>query len=633
MTQVYIGFSIRNGDGTSANLRENLFSAADTVGLDTSLCNHMRQPATDDIHGTDQDIFKSDIIKLLQAQCAILELSNASHGVGFCAGYLYADRPKMPVLGLVANQPSDGGNKVSAKISAMIAGCPQIQIRQYNPDKAKQELPTIIHDWLVSVGLYVPRPTSGPVILLTGPPGSGKTTQGRLLSRHLGIPHISTGEVLRRLPNTHPLYSSFAPHLANGTLVPAPIMKRVLQERLSQRDCRAGYILDGYPGNEENCQNLKELGVQPTLIIQLWANRSICIRRQLARGERQTDNDLALVNKRLDTYIAGFPSLHGLGDDLGAAAEFEVWFPDCHQVKYFVDDDYEAAPEKVMTTILSLSNFSYPVYPLTNTDWKSNTAGTRIHFHIDAANQQLVADLAKLSGLPCKVYPIDTLITRGSLQITSGDYAAVYAEMPNFSTEIGPKDKQAFATGILTEETMPQYIKFLEELSKISEEDRGGKPIMTEVEEYVWCQTQLFKPDGKCDGIHTTEYAVGKWSGWSSLSDERRALMTNIKSLKLIDSQCYEIHHAIDIPKLVVPDRDELMRWLTGYLQKLGNIGGIFIFQKPGFWAVRTNEFWNGPYVDCKAEALAQQQRFKCPWPIHEIETSIELVHGIWKHE
>jgi adenylate kinase len=635
MTQVYIGFSIRGSDGTNTNLRDNLFVAADSIGLDTSLCQHMRKPETDDIHGSDQDIFKSDITKLLQAKCAILELYNPSHGVGFCAGYLFADRPKLPVLGLVRKNDGSVNGPGKRVLSALIAGCPAITIREYDPERAQEQLPRIMHDWLVSVGLFVPRPVAGPIIILAGPPGAGKTTQGRMLSQHLGIPHISTGELLRKLPASHALYAQFATHLATGTLVPALVMKQIIHERLSRKDCQQGYILDGYPVDADNFQNLKELGVQPTLIVQIWADRTTCIKRQINRSERATDKDVVLATHRLDNYIAGFPSLLETGDALGLANEFKVWFPDCKRI------GIDTTPEKrtadlVFNGILNLGNFAFPVPPITQEkwkslgDWKSNSNGTRIHFHIDAADQELVTALAKKSGLPCKVYPIDTLLVMGSRQINHPDYAKTYAKMPNFAAEISPGDWQAFATGILTEETIPRYLEFLEELSLIPAEDRGKAPIMTEVEEYIWIQKQFFNSAGKRDGIETKDYSgVGGWTGWSSLSRNTRAQMAAKKTLTRIGDECYEIHHALDIPKLSV-NRTELTDWLKSYMQKLGNIGGVFIFEKPGIWSVRTNEFYNGSYDDCKTIALEQQRWIQCPWQIREIETSIELVHGIW---
>ena len=632
MTQVYIGFSIRgSADGTCAELRDNLFEAADSIGLDTCLCQHMRHPKTDDIHGSDPEIFKSDITKLLQAKCAILELSNPSHGVGFCAGYLFADRPKLPVLGLVSNTKSEGSTgAVRKSLSALIAGCPSMSIWEYNPERAREQLPRIMHDWLVSVGLFVPRPVSGPIIILAGPPGAGKTTQGRMLSQHLGIPHISTGELLRQLPATHALYSQFATHLATGTLVPALIMKQIIRERLSQKDCQQqGYILDGYPVDADNFQNLKELGVQPTLIIQIWADCTTCIKRQLDRGERATDKDIALATRRLDAYLAGFPSLIETGDTLGMANEFKVWFPDCKRIGFDTTHEKRTA-DGVFNGILNLGNFAFPVPPITQEEWKSNSNGTRIHFHIDAANQKLVTTLAKKSGLPCKVYPIDTLLVKGSQQINHPDYAKTYAKMPNFATEISPGDWQAFATGILTEETMPRYLEFLEELSQIPAEERGKAPIMTEVEEYIWIQKLFFNSAGKRDGIETKDYSGAcDWTGWSSLSSNTRAQMAAKKQLTRIGDECYEIHHALDIPKLSV-NRAELTDWLKSYMQKMGNIGGVFIFEKPGVWSVRTNEFYNGSYDDCKSVALDQQRWIECPWQIREIETSIEIVHGIW---
>ena len=203
--------------------------------------------------------------------------------------------------------------------------------------------------------------------------------------------------------------------------------------------------------------------------------------------------------------------------------------------------------------------------------------------------------------------------------------------MPNFATEISPGDWQAFATGILTEETMPRYLEFLEELSQIPAEERGKTPIITKVEEYIWIQKLFFNSAGKRDGIETKDYSAGagSWTGWSSLSHQTRDLMAAKNTLTRVGDECYEIHHALDIPKLSV-NRTELTEWLKSYMQKMGNIGGVFIFEKPGVWSVRTNEFYNGSYDDCKSVALDQQRWIECPWQIREIETSIELVHGIW---
>ena len=624
MTQVYIGFSIRGEDETSTALRDNLFDAADSIGLDTSLCKNTVDTVSD------AEIFKSDIMKLLTAKCAILELSNPSHGIGFCAGYLFSDRPKLPVLGLISNNKSEGSNGAMKKsLSSLLTGCPAITIREYDSDRANEQLHQIIHDWLVSVGLFVPKPTNGPIILIAGPPGAGKTTQCHMLSRHLGIPHISTDETLRTLPSTHPLYNLSAQYLVAGANVPALVMKKIIKERFSQKDCRQGYILDGYPVDAENSQNLKELGVQPTLIIQIYADRATCIQRQITRGERPTDKDISLATLWLDNYLAGFPSLLDKSPAIGLADEFKVWFPDCKQASCCTTIS-AITPDKCFDIILNQANFSFPIVPITQEEWKSNSSGTRIHFHINAADQQIVKDLAKKSGLPCKVYPIDTLLIQGSRQINHSDYVKTYAKMPIFARDIHPGDWQAFATGILTEETIPQYLKFMDELALVSEGESGRCPIMTEVEEYVWIQKQFYNSTGQRDGIETREYSgVGGWTSWSCLSQDASNKLAANKSLKLVELDFYEIHHAINIPKLSV-SRDDIKEWLTMYLQKVGNIGGIFIFEKPGIWSVRTNEFYNGSYANCKDEALAQQRLIECPWLIQELETTIELVHGIW---
>lgn len=85
-------------------------------------------------------------------------------------------------------------------------------------------------------------------VIFLGPPGAGKGTQARLLSQRLGIPHISTGDILRAAAaRGSPLGVEAARYVAAGELVPDAVMIGLVAERLQQPDAAAGFILDGFP--------------------------------------------------------------------------------------------------------------------------------------------------------------------------------------------------------------------------------------------------------------------------------------------------------------------------------------------------------------------------------------------------
>ncbi|HTW56084.1 MAG TPA: adenylate kinase [Thermoplasmata archaeon] len=89
-----------------------------------------------------------------------------------------------------------------------------------------------------------------PRIVLLGPPGVGKGTQASRLGRALGVPHLSTGDLLRSaVAARSPLGLEADGHMRAGRLVPDPLVLRILQERLAAPDCRPGFILDGFPRN------------------------------------------------------------------------------------------------------------------------------------------------------------------------------------------------------------------------------------------------------------------------------------------------------------------------------------------------------------------------------------------------
>lgn len=85
-------------------------------------------------------------------------------------------------------------------------------------------------------------------LILLGPPGVGKGTQAKLLIERFGIPQISTGDILRAaVKELTPMGVKAKGYMDSGALVPDEVVIGIVEERLAQEDCAAGFILDGFP--------------------------------------------------------------------------------------------------------------------------------------------------------------------------------------------------------------------------------------------------------------------------------------------------------------------------------------------------------------------------------------------------
>ena len=85
-------------------------------------------------------------------------------------------------------------------------------------------------------------------LILLGPPGAGKGTQAEILNKKLNIPTISTGNILRAaVKNGTPVGLQAKAYMDAGKLVPDEVVIGMLKERIAKRDCKSGFILDGFP--------------------------------------------------------------------------------------------------------------------------------------------------------------------------------------------------------------------------------------------------------------------------------------------------------------------------------------------------------------------------------------------------
>ena len=97
-------------------------------------------------------------------------------------------------------------------------------------------------------------------LLLLGPPGAGKGTQAQLLVKRLGVPQISTGDMLRAAVAAGTQVGKLAQgYMERGELVPDEVVIGVARERLGQPDAKQGFVLDGFPRTRAQAEALDEL--------------------------------------------------------------------------------------------------------------------------------------------------------------------------------------------------------------------------------------------------------------------------------------------------------------------------------------------------------------------------------------
>ena len=139
-------------------------------------------------------------------------------------------------------------------------------------------------------------------LILMGPVGSGKGTQAGLISTRFGLPHISTGEIFRtNIKNNTELGKIAKSYIDKGELVPEELTNKLVADRLSQEDCKVGFILDGYPRNIAQAKFLETItDIDLALMIDLSEEKIIArlsSRRMCSKCSQPTSLDWMVDGK------------------------------------------------------------------------------------------------------------------------------------------------------------------------------------------------------------------------------------------------------------------------------------------------------------------------------------------------
>jgi adenylate kinase len=210
------------------------------------------------------------------------------------------------------------------------------------------------------------------IIVLLGPPGSGKGTYASILTKKLNIPHISTGDLVREeIKAGTKLGKEAAEYVNRGELIPDEKILEILKNRVSKQDCVKGFILDGYPRTLKQAEDLNKaaevdvavnLNVPDEVIIERLAYRLTCRKCGAIYNEKtlkpkkpgvcdkcggqlykREDDEPEVIKERLRVYKEKTQPLIDFYKNKGFLVEVKT-------------EKADASPEEIASSILKLIN-------------------------------------------------------------------------------------------------------------------------------------------------------------------------------------------------------------------------------------------------------------------------------------
>src|ERR1700722_52182 len=145
-------------------------------------------------------------------------------------------------------------------------------------------------------------------VIMLGPPGAGKGTQGERIASRYQVPHISSGEIFRdEVARQTPVGIQLSGYLNAGDLVPDGLVLSMIMDRGGAApDNDGGYVLDGSPRTLPQAEAAgkigKEAGVAALAVLYLDAPPEVFVQRLAGRGEDRSDDSAAVARHRLEVY-------------------------------------------------------------------------------------------------------------------------------------------------------------------------------------------------------------------------------------------------------------------------------------------------------------------------------------------
>jgi adenylate kinase len=141
-------------------------------------------------------------------------------------------------------------------------------------------------------------------LILIGIQGSGKSTQGNLLSEKLGVPYLSTGHIFRELAKEKTTLGRYIKEtMTAGYLIPDEKTNEIVSEYLSRAEYENGYIMDGYPRTVAQAKAFKN-GIDKVIYLEVTDKEALwrLSYRNGENGERREDDTLSAIRKRIELF-------------------------------------------------------------------------------------------------------------------------------------------------------------------------------------------------------------------------------------------------------------------------------------------------------------------------------------------